>query len=309
MAAAAGLAMSMTKINKKLGQVQLDAVAKVLDHWINEWGSREDQNPDYVVAMACEEKTSSHKQVFFSQVLPELEEYWFCRYDHCSMVSNSTCWIHDLPSGNFRCPHCGEQRRIYTEISNCWRTNKVLVINGQVALGDNELATGSSDGHAPATQVTIIPVQWPNISDSVLIQRIEDILSELDNELLAIHPKDRLTYVLENISSIPPSHTAWNMQHITPEVEATMDHLNNNMPVNMNRWQYSHIKKGYLGIQLDQFTDELNEPIGLMDFIRNWGLSVWIIHRAAAYIPGPSNRFARGFFPAATSSDMAAQGT
>jgi hypothetical protein len=257
----------------------------VLDHWINEWGTKEDQNPDYVLAMACEETTSTHIKDFMTQVLPELDEYWFCRHDHCSMVSKSTSWIRNPPSGNFRCPHCGEQRRIYMEVRDCWRTNKVLVIDGQVGLGNNELATGSSDGHAHATEVTIIPIVWPNVCDSVMIERIEDIFSELDDELLAVQPKDRLKFVLENISGSRPPHKAWKMQHVTPHVRANMDYLNDNMAVNKGMWQYSHIKNGYLGVQLDQFLDELNEPIGLMSLIRNWGLCVWLIHRAAAYIP------------------------
>jgi hypothetical protein len=117
-----------------------------------------------------------------------------------------------------------------------------------------------------------------------MIKRIEDIFSELDNDLLAIQPKDRLTFVLENISNIPP-HTAWEMKHLTPDVQANMDYLNDNMAVNKGMWQYSHIKNGYLGVQLDEFEDSLNEPIALMEFIRNWGLCVWLIHRAAAYIP------------------------
>jgi hypothetical protein len=32
-----------------------------------------------------------------------------------------------------------------------------------------------------------------------------------------------------------------------------MDYLNDNMAVNKGMWQYSHIKNGYLGVQLPGF--------------------------------------------------------
>ena len=279
------LAVSITAGIMKLKPEQKIAVHKVMDHWVDEWSKKVD-NPDYIPAMDCEETTTTHLMEFVDKVLPGLDEYYICRQKICSMVCLSTHWVHNNPNGQFRCPACGEQYRPWKEQPGYWKTNKVFVTYDDVGLqaGRAELAAGSSDGLAHKNQVMVFPVIWPDTATQVMMDRINGIFLDIDRDLLAVPPKDRLGYVLENLSVTAP-HKAFQLYQFLPATKAIIDGLNAVQSEKKVSWQYDHIEKaGYMGIKLGPEHD-LDEPMAQVDFLRLWGLSMWLTHKAIDGIP------------------------
>ena len=76
------------------------------------------------------------------------------------------------------------------------------------------------------------------------------------------------------------------MQHqFSPVQKASIDYLNANQGSKKVAWQYDHIEKaGYMGIKLGPEHD-LDEPMAQVDFLRPWGLSMWLTDRAIKGIP------------------------
>ena len=281
------LAISFTIGTRKLRADQQVVVAKVMDHWVDEWATKV-KNPDYAPAMDCEETTSTHLIEFVDQVLPGLDEYFICRQKTCSLVCNSTNWIHNHPNGQYRCPACGEQYQAWKDQPGYWRTNKVYITYDEVGLqeGKAELAPGSSDGLAHTNQVMIFPLRWPEAATSVMIDRIKAIFWDIDTDLLAEAPKDRLTFVLNTIMTTLIIK-AFGLKPLTAATKLVIDNLNSSPAANKVKWNYSHIEKnGYFGIHLDEKHD-LDEPMEMVDLLRTWGLSRWLAERAAAGISIP----------------------
>jgi hypothetical protein len=270
--------------SEKFNPEQQVEVVEVMDNWVDD-SIQKVQEPDYVTAMDCEETTSTHIMEFVDKVLPGLDEYYICRQKHCSLVCLSTHWVHNKPSGHYRCPACGEQYRPWTERLGYWKTNKVFVSYDEVGLqeGRAELAAGSSDGLAHKNLVMIFPVMWPDTATQVMIDRIKAIFLDIDKDVIALPPKDRLGYVLENLPAIPPPKF-FQQYEFLPETKAHIDGLNACQSKNKAAWQYDHIEKdGYMGIKLGPEHD-LDEPMEQGDFLRTWGLSMWLADRAVAGI-------------------------
>ena len=81
-----------------------------------------------------------------------------------------------------------------------------------------------------------------------------------------------------------PPHKMFEHQNFTPATKLVIDNLNSSQAANKVKWNYSHIEKdGYFGIQLDEKHD-LDEPMEQVDFLRTWGLSMWLTQRARAGI-------------------------
>jgi hypothetical protein len=231
-------------------------------------------------------------------VLPGLNKYWICRQKICSMVCQSIYWIHNSPLAQYRCPACGMQYRPWMKQPGYWTTNMIYVTNDGVALQavNAELAPGSPDGLALKNQVMIIPVMWANTSLSELIDRIKAIFLDIDRELLAPPPKDRLTFVHANLSKTQP-HKAFELKQFSATTEATIDSLNADLSANKVPWQYGHIEKnGYFGIHVDASLD-LDEPMEQVDFVRAWWLCLWLSQE-----PSPVSRFSEvtGLFEASS---------
>jgi hypothetical protein len=155
----------------------------------------------------------------------------------------------------------------------------------------------------------ILPVMWPDTSKCGLVDRVAAIFFSLDQDLMALAPKDRLGFVLENLS-VTAAHQAFEQHQFSPVQKANIGYVNANQGSKKAVWQYDHIEKaGYMGIKLAPEHD-LNEPMEQVDFLRTWGLSMWLTQRAATcnlgfydlkYAPvrGPSRHPVR---PTATST-------
>ena len=267
------LAVGMTASTFMLRADQQVDLFKVIDHWVDQWSNRV-QDPDYVTAMDCDESIGSRFMDFVDHVLPGQDVYFICRQKHCSMLCLSTHWIHNHPNGQYRCPACGEQYRPWKELPGYWRTNKVWLTYDEVSpqAGRAELAPGSMDDLAHTNQVMILPVMWPDetgVHD--VVDRIRAILLDIDRDLSATPPEDRLGFVLEHLSLTAPTR-AFERHPFLPEVKAAIDWLNaQQAPLNKKTWQYDHIEQdGYIGIKIGPEHD-LDEPMEQVDILRAWG--------------------------------------
>jgi hypothetical protein len=164
---------------------------------------------------------------FVDQILPGIDEYYMCRQKDCSMVCQATNWVNNSPNYQFRCPACGEQYRPWKDQSGYWPTNKVIFTYDEVNLqsGRAVLAAGSSDGTVGPNLVNVYPVIWPDTSTEQMKARIKAIFLDIDQDLLALEPKDRLGFVLENLSATAP-HKAFQQFEFKPSTRAIIDDLN-----------------------------------------------------------------------------------
>jgi hypothetical protein len=236
---------------------------------------------------SLEDTLSTPVRMFVDHVLPGLKKYWICRQKICSMVCQTIYWIHNNPFNQYRCPACGTQYRPWKRQPGYWTTNMIYVSKDVVTLQavHSGLAPCSSDGLALKNQVMIVPVMWPTTSDSELIDRIKVMFGDIDRELLALAPKDRLAFVSENLSKTQP-HKAFELQEFSATTQATIDSLNANLSADQIPWQYGHIEKnGYFGIHVDASLD-LDKPMKQVDFVRSWWLCFWLSQE-----PSPVSRF------------------
>jgi hypothetical protein len=231
--------------SEKFNPEQQVEVVEVMDNRMDD-SIQKVQEQDYVTAMDCEETTSTHTVGFVEKVLIGLGDYFICRQKHCSMVCLSTHWVHNKPNGNYRCPACGEQYRPWKEQPGYWRANKVFVYYDA---GRAELAAGSSDGLADNDQVMIFPVIWPDEAVQEIIDRFKAILLDINNDVIALPPQDRLGYVMENLPDTPRP-CFFQQYEFLPETKAHIDEINARQSTNKKAWQYDHIEKdGYMGIK------------------------------------------------------------
>jgi hypothetical protein len=267
----------------KLRADQEPAVGAVIDHWMEEWNSNV-ENPDYLRAVDCNKTTSTHLVEFMAQVIPGLGDYYICRQKNCSLVCKSTNWIHNHPHGNRRCPACGELYSPWQALPGHWRTNKVFIQDHRALQPDQvELASGSTDGLADTNPVMIFLILWPDTCPAVIVDRIKAIFLDIDQQLFALAPKDRLSFVIQHIAVDMP-HKTFELRQLSQATKLFIDNLNASPAANTVQWQYKHIHpRGYLGTQLDAEHD-LDEPIEMVAFIRMWALSAWITGLAAARI-------------------------
>jgi hypothetical protein len=230
--------------------------------------------------MDCEETTSTPFMELVDKVLPGVDEYYICRQKHCSMVCLSTHWVNNHPNGQYRCPACGGLYRPWHRRPSNWMTNKVFIAYDEVGLqeGKAELAAGSSDGLAHKNLVMIFPIMWPDTATQVLIDRIKAIFFDIEQELIALSPKDRLEFVLQNLSVTAP-HKAFEQHQFLPETKAHIDYLNAVQGYKKLAWKYDHIENGYMGIKLGP-EHNLDEPLEQVDILRMWGLSRCLADRA-----------------------------
>jgi hypothetical protein len=267
----------------KLRADQMPAVGAVIDHWLEEWANKV-ENPDYVRAMDCNTTTSSHLVEFMSQVIPGMGDYYICRQKSCSLVCKSTNWIHNRANDNRRCPACGELYNPWQALPDHWRANKVFIHDHRAQQPEQlELASGSTDGLVDKNPVMIFLILWPDTCPAVIVDRIKAIFWDIDQELFALAPTDRLSFVIKHIAIDMP-HKTFELKQLSQDTKLCIDNLNASPAANTVQWQYKHIHPhGYLGTQLD-VEHHLDEPIEMVDFIRIWALSAWITGLAAVRI-------------------------
>ena len=199
------LALAIGKGITKLKPEQQTKVVNIMDKWVVEWETKA-KNPDYVPCLDCTDTTSTHLMEFVDHVLPGLDEFFLCRQKVCSPVCAADCWLNNHPNGQHRCPCCVEQYRPWRPQPGYWTANKVYITwDDDLPRGAIDLVSGSSEA-TPRHDGTclIFPVIWPDTATKT-IDRIKAVFLELDEELFALAPKDRLGFVIETIASAPPS--------------------------------------------------------------------------------------------------------
>ena len=303
------LAVSISAgLNHLTADQQLEVI-KVMDLWVDEW-SNEEEDPEYIPAMDRKEPISDLIMEFVDQVLPGLDRHFICRQKHCSMVCRRFYWAYNPPNDQYRCPACGEQNHPWKAQPGYWTTNKVFVTYDEVGLQQewDLLKPGEMAGHPRKNQVMILPVMWPDTSRGELIDRVTAIFSSIDRDLMALPPKDRLGFVLENLSLTAPPK-AFETQEFFQGTREYIDHVNAEQNPRTNPWKYDHIEHGYIGMKLGP-EHELDDPWQQVEFVRLWGLSMWLTQMAAASLSlarGKGHRLVK--VSAATSSCEAAEGT
>jgi hypothetical protein len=250
-------------------------VVKVTERWVDEW-TQNVEDPQYVPAMCCSATISSHLMEFVDQMLLGPDEYFICRQKHCKLVCHSTFWIHNHPEGQYRCPLCSEQYQPWEDLPGNVSANKVYV-----CVAEDVLQT-SMDGLPCQSHVMIFPLRWPDMDNREMIQRCRRIFLDIDKQMLSRPPKDRLGFALEHLSLTAP-YQPWVQRHFRPNTKDIIDHLNTQRgPHQPAAWQYAHIASaGYQAINLGKNYD-LDDPMEFDCFVRTFGLSLWLLERAAA---------------------------
>jgi hypothetical protein len=275
-------ASAITAGRKKLRDDQQAKVDQVVSKWVVEWEQKA-ENPEYITKLDCEILTSTHHMDFVDQILPGIDEYYMCRHKECSMVCRASEWVNNLPNYQYRCPACGEIYRPWMSKPGYWPTNKVIFTYDEVNLqsGKAVLAAGSSEGPVGKNTVSIFPVIWPDTATDLMKDRIKAIFLDLDKDILALEPKDRLGFVLENMGATAP-HQAFEFFEFTPSTMAIIDNLNAGQKSTKPKWNYEHLvkSKGFSGLKLGEGFG-LDEPMAHEDYLRVWGLSMWLEDCAA----------------------------
>jgi predicted RNA-binding Zn-ribbon protein involved in translation (DUF1610 family) len=259
--------------SEKLMSAQQNEMLEAFEEWRDQW-IQKTQDRSHVTDMDVEECISTPFMELVDKVLPGVDEYYICRQKSCSMVCLSTHWVNNYPSGQYRCPACGEMYRPWNSRPSQWKTNKVYIAYDEVGLqvGKAELAAGSSEVLDHRNLVRIFPVMWPDTSTQVMIDRIKAIFLNIEQELIALPSKERLEVVLQNLSVTPP-HKAFETHQFLPETKAHIDHLNAVQSYKKLPWKYDHIENGYMGIKLGP-EHNLDQPLEQVDLLRVWGLAV-----------------------------------
>jgi hypothetical protein len=277
------LAQNIVADIRKLGKFQQLEMVEVLDTWMDEWFNKV-KVPQYVPAMLCSETISAHLMEFVDNVLTGPDEYFICRQKYCLMVCHSNFWIHNYPEGQYRCPSCGEKYQPWKQLPGYVQSNKVFVFVDEDGLqaAKYEPPTVSMDGLPRQNQVMIFPLKWPDIDSRNMIQRCRRIFLDIDQRLLVRPPKDRFGFALEHLS-LTAELRPWKHHIFRPNTKDIIDYENSQRgthePV---EWHYKHIEKvGYQGIQLGT-EHNLENPMELECFVRTFGLSLWLLERAAA---------------------------
>jgi hypothetical protein len=275
------LAVSMCAGLNHLTAEQQCKVVKVIDLWVDEW-SNEEEFPEYIPAMAREEPISDLITEFVDQVLPGLNNYLICRQKHCSMVCLWMYWIHNRPNDQCRCPACGEEYIPWKAKPTWWTTNKVFVVYDDVGLQQERdlLDPREWAEHQSKIQVMILPIMWPDTSQCVLMDRVTAIFRSVDRDLKALAPKDRLGFVLANLSLAAPLR-AFVAYVCTQNIKDNMEFLNEQQGTRKSPWQYDNLDHDYMGMQLGP-EHELDDPWEQVEFVRLWGHSMWLTQMAAA---------------------------
>jgi hypothetical protein len=213
---------------------------------------------------------------FVDQVLTGPDEYFICRQKHCKLVSHSDFWVHNHPDGQYLCPACSEKYQPWKDLPGNVAANKVFVCESE----DQHQST--TDGLPDQAHAMIFPIRWPEMDNRMMISRCRRICLDIDKRLLSLPPKDRLGFVLEHLSLTAPFQP-WDQRHFRPNTKDIIDHLNtqrgSHQPV---PWQYHHIvSAGYRAINLGK-NFNLDDPMEFDCFVRTFGLSLWLLERAAA---------------------------
>jgi hypothetical protein len=274
------LAVSLTAQIYDLTLDDRFTVFKLTDHWVDEWFN-EEESRDYVQAMDCDEMISALVMEFVDQVLPRLEKHFICRQKHCSMLCRRTDWVHNSPMQQYRCPACGEEYQPGRVSPDLWRTNKVCVIDDELNM-QLEWAMLKAGGMAdpPRNHVMIVPVRWPDTAHEVNIDSIKAIFLEIDFELMSLPRKNRLGFVLANVTLAGPPKV-FQQQNFFQHTRDDIDYQNERQAPGNSAWQYDHIEKfGYQGIKLGP-EHEPDKPMELYDFVRTCGVAMWLTQKAA----------------------------
>jgi hypothetical protein len=285
-----------------LGEWQQDLAAKAAD-------------PEFVPPLREVRLTDLEAQ-FVSRIVPGLDEFFLCRRRECLFVCRNIDWIEETGGNHFACPRCGHQYRPWVQKAHMVTANKVLVcqvaddgllVQGQLppaASGSPEASAaaapaGSASGSPEASPAgpapvphfrfegvvcqpgsyLVFPIVWAETTTTNLMNAFKAIMLDLDKQLAALPPKQRINYVIEKV--------AWgghpNMfvhQRLTPDVVEHIDHINMCRGGVNKQWSYEHIRNGFYGAHLP--VQQMAEVFSQTDLIRMWGLATWLEAQANA---------------------------
>ena len=120
------------------------------------------------------------------------------------------------------------------------------------------------------------PIVWTDTTTQACINRLKEISLEVGRELSDMPADQRKARILEHLARKPaPEHL---LRHEFKDYSRrTIDRLNIGA---MPKWNYHRIEDGYWGCFLGD-EHKLDEPFSQVDFLRSWGLLVWMTKKAS----------------------------
>ena len=121
----------------------------------------------------------------------------------------------------------------------------------------------------------VIPYVWANTNETNLMDTFKEVMADLDKELEAIEPTERVTYVTKALESkAMPSYMKY--FDMTADIKSYFEHVNS---TKKNPWLYKETaEKGIWGARLSPIQND--QVMGQRDIIRIFGLSKFVVNQA-----------------------------
>ena len=263
-----------------------------LDSWITEWKERA-TNPNYVPRLQTITSLTDYLADFVDEVLPGVNEHYFCRQKTCGHIGLAAEWPHNHPNGQYRCPLCAEQYRPWLDKPGYYKANKVYVTcqdavtdemhqrmtakirsEGMDDTGPPDASNAVPDQQGGSAQWKAYPIVWQDTSTRNLITELKAIAMEIDEEMGAVCAEDRLEYILDRVNENPPP-AYMTHQPMDPGIAHRLDMLSVGAP-GKPPWQYGHIKEAGFWTTKLKNPELLDQPFEQEDFLRVMGMSMWL---------------------------------